>query len=116
MQSNQLTVNNEQLTSKNQLLDRILRFAIDIISLVDKLPRSPAGMNIANQLVRSATSIGANTEEAQGASSRRDFINKMHIALKEAKESNATGAGITGGDHPGGGGFNFCNYFFFKKC
>src|SRR3989344_823335 len=94
MQSNQLTVNNEQLTSKNQLLDRILRFAIDIISLVDKLPRSPAGMNIANQLVRSATSIGANTEEAKESKYWLKLIRLSHLQssysvereLKEADE------------------------------
>lgn len=81
-------MNNEHLTNKTkQLLDRVLKFAVDIIHLVDKLPKTPAGFNIANQLVRSATSMGANCEEAQGAASKKDFINKMHVVLKEAKES-----------------------------
>ena len=45
-------------------------------------------MSIANQLFRSGTSIGANVEEALGGSSKKDFINKMTISLKEARESN----------------------------
>jgi four helix bundle protein len=42
---------------------------------------------ISSQVLRSGTSIGANVEEAAGGSSRKDFINKMNIAYKEARES-----------------------------
>lgn len=42
---------------------------------------------MSNQLIRSGTSVGANVEEAQGAQGRKDFIAKMLIALKEARES-----------------------------
>ncbi|WP_278600719.1 four helix bundle protein [Clostridium tertium] len=48
--------------------------------------RSKNEFTLSNQLVRSATSIGANITEAQYAQSRKDFINKMSIALKEANE------------------------------
>ncbi len=48
----------------------------------------PASKVLGKQLVRAATSIGANIEEAQSASSRKDFINKIYIAKKEAREAN----------------------------
>ena len=51
------------------------------------MPKTPAGFAIGDQLVRSGTSIGANTQEAQRARSKRDFKNCMQIALKEASET-----------------------------
>lgn len=88
MYSNHLTINNEQLTFKReQLFERVLNFGVRVIKLVNKLPKTPAGFKLGSQLVASATSIGANTQEAQGASSKPDFINKMSISLKEAKET-----------------------------
>ncbi len=64
-----------------------MNFGVSIIKLVNKLPRTPAGFAIGSQLVRSSTSIGANTQEAQFSLSKKDFINKIGIALREAKES-----------------------------
>src|SRR5690348_1760109 len=52
-----------------------------------KLPRTLAGRHIASQLLRAATSAGANYEEARGAESRDDFVHKVRIAGKEARES-----------------------------
>ena len=49
------------------------------------LPYNTATASLGRQLIRSGTSIGANIEEAQGASSRKDFINKMNISKKEAR-------------------------------
>ena len=72
---------------KKELLDRLLRFAVRVITLAGKLPKTPAGYAIANQIVRSGTSIGANCEEAQDAFSRKDFLKTINIALKEAKET-----------------------------
>lgn len=72
---------------KNQFRERLLKFAVRIIHLANKLPRTPAGFAIASQLIKAGTSIGANTEEAQDASSTRDFIQKLNIALREAKET-----------------------------
>ena len=63
-------------------------FAIGIVKLVRKFPRSTEGFVIGKQLLKSGTSIGANVEEAIGAYSKRDFSHKMSIALKEARESN----------------------------
>ncbi len=79
---------NKQLKFKKEdLLERVFNFGVRIIKLVNKLPKTPTGIKIASQLVRSATSVGANTQEAQDASSKPDFISKMSIALREAKES-----------------------------
>lgn len=72
---------------KKTLLNRLLSFSVSIIRLADKLPKSPAGYVIANQLIKSGTSIGANIEEAQDASSLKDFIQKFSIALREARET-----------------------------
>lgn len=81
-----LNVNNNQQW-KRLLLERLLEFAVAIIKLASKLPKTPAGFAIASQLIKAGTSIGANTEEAQDASSLKDFIQKLNIALREAKET-----------------------------
>jgi four helix bundle protein len=52
------------------------------------LPKSAAGAVLVKQLIRSGVSIGANMEEADGASSKADFINKVTIARKEARETH----------------------------
>lgn len=51
------------------------------------LPRTAAGFQLTSQVIRSGTSIGANVEEADGSESKRDFIHKISIALKEAQET-----------------------------
>jgi four helix bundle protein len=71
-----------------QIQDRALEFGVRIIKFADKLPRSAAGAVLVKQLIRSGTSIGANMEEADGASSKADFINKVTIARKEARETH----------------------------
>jgi len=72
---------------KNTIGERLINFAIRIVALVNKLPKTPAGYAIANQLIRSGTSIGANSEEAKDAVSNKDFLNKISISLKEARET-----------------------------
>lgn len=67
---------------------RIFDFTVDIIKYCRSLPRGKEYEIIKSQLIRSSTSVGANYEEAQAASSRADFINKVKISLKEARESN----------------------------
>lgn len=71
-----------------QFQERLITFSVNIIRLIDLLPKTPAGYAISNQLARAATSIGANFHEAQDASSLKDFIQKMSIALREARETN----------------------------
>lgn len=72
---------------KKDILERLFKFSITIIKLASELPRTPAGFAIASQVIRSGTSIGANAEEAQDAISRREFLTKMNISLKEARET-----------------------------
>ncbi len=67
--------------------ERTFQFAVRVVKLVDRLPRTIAGMEVGRQLVRAATSVGANVEEADAAESRRDFVHKMKIAHKEAREA-----------------------------
>ena len=67
--------------------DRTLDFAIRLARLIRKFPRDSMGMVLSTQLIRSGTSVGANMEEADGASSRKDFFYKVSIARKEARES-----------------------------
>jgi len=68
--------------------ERIFGFACDVIVIVSRAPRAPGIQVIANQLVRAATSIGANLEEAKAASSRREFIRFAEISLREARETH----------------------------
>ena len=72
----------------NDLSDRLLKFAIDTIIFLRKLPYSEEMKIIKRQLIKSSTSSGANYEEAQGGSSKADFKNKVFISLKEMRESN----------------------------
>ena len=71
----------------DQIAERLLTFAAKVISLVQTLEKTPTGYHIGKQLLRSATSAGANYEESRGAESRNDFIHKMQIVLKEMRES-----------------------------
>ncbi len=67
---------------------RTFNFAVRVVRLAQFLDKNPGvSRTLANQLLRAGTSIGANVEEAQGGQSRADFISKMAIALKEARET-----------------------------
>ena len=70
-----------------ELADRLLAFAVNVIKIVGDLPQNLVGKHISSQLLKCGTSPGANYEEARGAESARDFIHKLRIALKELKES-----------------------------
>ena len=67
--------------------DRTFRFALTIISLVEALPNTISAKTIGKQIIRSGTSIGANVEEATAAHSKADFIYRMNMALREARET-----------------------------
>lgn len=73
--------------SKYDLEERTARFAEAIIDLCKKAPKNAITTSIISQLIRSGTSIGANYCEANGASSKKDFKNKIFICKKEAKET-----------------------------
>ena len=70
-----------------ELKARTKAFALRIVVLVDRLPRSLAGQIIGRQLLRSATSVGANYRAACRAQSRAEFAAKLSIVVEEADES-----------------------------
>lgn len=70
----------------NLIVDLTFSFSLKIIEFTEKL-ESLKKFNMANQLFRSGTSIGANVSEAQGAQSKSDFKHKCKIAYKEAEET-----------------------------
>ena len=75
-----------QNNKPNIIVDKTLDFALLIIEYTELL-ESKKKFVVANQLLKSGTSIGANVREAQNAESKNDFIHKMKIAAKEADET-----------------------------
>ena len=73
--------------SENKLLDMSFEFAVAIVNLVDGVT-APKSSYMTDQLARSGTSVGANTHEAQYAQSKKDFVSKLEIALKESNETS----------------------------
>ena len=67
--------------------DKSFRFAVRIVKFAKWLKEHSKDFEIASQLLRSGTSIGANVAEAQSGQSTKDFLHKMHIAFKEANET-----------------------------
>lgn len=74
------------MKTENTLLIKSYNFAIRIVKACQFLNKEKREFILAKQLLRSGTSIGANSEEAQGGQSKRDFISKISISYKEAKE------------------------------
>lgn len=72
----------------NAIQDKSRAFAIDIINCYKYLIEEQHEYVLSKQLLRSGTSIGANTRESRNAQSRNDFLNKLSIALKEADETD----------------------------
>ena len=72
---------------QNELRARTKRFALRVIRLVSSLPSNKMGDVLGRQLLKSATSIGANYREALRASLKKHFISTMQIVLREADES-----------------------------
>jgi len=72
---------------KSNLSERFLEFAVDIIKFLKNIPRSIENDVVKYQLAKSSSSIGANYEESQAASSKADFYNKIKISLKESRET-----------------------------
>jgi four helix bundle protein len=69
------------------LEDRLLEFAANVIELTESLPNTRAGNHIAGQLLRCGTSPLSNHGEVEAAESRRDFLHKLRICLKELRET-----------------------------
>jgi four helix bundle protein len=72
---------------KFDLEERLIKFALSIIEISEKLPNTTAGRHFSGQLLRSGTSPAFNYAEAQSAESRKDFIHKMKVSLKELRET-----------------------------
>lgn len=73
---------NEKEKFKKNFINRLVKFSVNIISFAEKMKTHRVLWPIADQLVRSATSIGANVVEAKSSSSRRDYLRFFEIALK----------------------------------
>lgn len=80
-------MSNGNLKFKSDLRERCYRFSLAIIELTNHLPNKRSAWVIADQLIRSATSIGANIVEAKAASSRLEFKKFYEISLKSANET-----------------------------
>lgn len=80
---NQMMIKNMR---PNQLEERLIQFAINVILICKKVDNSFASEHLAKQLIRSATSAALNYGEAQSGESTRDFLHKMKICLKELRE------------------------------
>jgi four helix bundle protein len=76
------------VSQRYDLEERLLEYAARIIRLTEHMVRSPAGLHIAQQLLRSGTSPLPNHGEAQAAESNRDFVHKLKICLKELRETH----------------------------
>ena len=73
--------------NKYDLEGRLIEFSVLIIEIVNDMHSSKAGNHLSGQLVRSGTSVSLNYGEAQSAESRKDFIHKMKVILKELRET-----------------------------
>jgi four helix bundle protein len=71
----------------DDIQSRLVKFAVRVLDLCEKLPKTFGGRHIAGQLIRSATSAAPNYAEARGAESKNDFVHKLGITFKELNES-----------------------------
>ncbi len=69
------------------IVNKSYKFALNIIHTYQKISSEKKEFILSKQLLKSGTSIGANIEESQGAQSKKDFIAKLHISYKEARET-----------------------------
>ena len=73
---------------RNDLDDRLARFASSITELPEKLSLSKTGMQLRGKMIRSANSAVLNYRYAQGADSRKNFVSKLKVVLKELRKTN----------------------------
>ena len=73
--------------NKYDLEERLIEFSVLIIEIVKEMPNTKVGNHLSGQLVRSGTSVSLNYGEAQSGESRKDFIHKMKVVLKELRET-----------------------------
>lgn len=87
MKNGNCKMNNDKEKFKKEFKARIHRFVLRLVRYLESLPKDSLSQRMADQVIRSGTSVGANYIEAQGSSSRKDFINFFHHALKSANET-----------------------------
>jgi four helix bundle protein len=73
--------------ARYDLEGRLLAFAVQVCRPADSFPRTTVGRHAGGQIARSSTSPAANYSEAQAAESRRDFVHKLRICVKELRET-----------------------------
>ena len=78
---------NDKSKFKKEFIQRLIRYSIRTIKICNELRKDRNLYSVADQLIRSATSIGANVIEAKSSSSRKDYIRYFEIALKSANET-----------------------------
>lgn len=76
------------MNKKRDIYDRVLKFASKVALVLRKVPNSLEIVEYKKQLIRSSSSIGANLWGADAALTKKDFVNKLVVARKEAKESH----------------------------
>ena len=81
-----MTIQNAKF-KKEEFIRRLIRFSIQILKFAEKMRKERTLWSIIDQLIRSATSIGANVVEAKPSSSKKDYIHYFEIALKSANET-----------------------------
>jgi len=78
---------NTSVSKADVLERRLIDFAAEILTLSSRLPKTPQGRHITQQILRSGTAAAANYGEARGAESRADFIHKLRVVFKELNET-----------------------------
>ena len=73
---------------KNDLEERLINLAVRVIQIAESVKKTYAGLHLSGQLIKASSSAALNYGEAQSAESRKDFIHKMKVVLKELRESN----------------------------
>lgn len=73
--------------SRFDIYERIFNFIVSVLSFIDKLPSTYSNQVIKNQITRSVTSMGANSQEADGTNSKKDFLYCFTTVRKEGKET-----------------------------
>ena len=90
LQMSNTTNNTNRLPGKYKydIHERIYKFILRVIKLVNSLPKTASNSVVSQQLLRCATSIGANDQEADGTLTKKDFVHCYTIVRKEIKETN----------------------------
>ncbi len=75
---------------KNNIEERLINFAVSVLGITEKMNKSYIANHLKEQLIRSSSSAALNYGEAQSAESKKDFVHKMKVVLKELRESHVS--------------------------